>query len=448
MDKQVFSSHVFHRHLKADYPTAVTGRGVWLEDADGKRYLDASGGAAVSCLGHGHPRVVAAIQRQAAELAFAHTLFFTNRPAEDLAERLIETAPDGMGRVYFTSGGSEANEAAMKLARQVMVERGQPQRRHFIAREQSYHGNTLGVLALGGNPGRKRAYGPILADNVSHIPPAYAYRHAETGESEADYARRAAGYLEAEIKRVGSDKVIAFFAETVVGATLGCVPPPTGYFREIRAICDKYGVLLVLDEVMSGMGRTGYAFACLEDGVVPDIITCAKGLGGGMQPIGATLVRTDLVEAIESGSGFFQHGHTYIGHATACAAALEVQNVVRDDKLLDGVKARGRTLRAALDETFGQHPHIGDIRGRGLFRGLELVEDRTSKAPFAPTKGLAAKIRLAAMDHGLICYPGSGTADGTAGDHILLAPPFIASDDDIAEIVTRLAATLETVLGT
>ncbi len=434
-------SHVFHRDLKADYPVAVAGEGAWIIDRDGKRYLDASGGAAVSCLGHCHPRVVAAIREQAGRLEFAHTAFFTHEPAEALADWLTERAA-GFSRAYFVSGGSEANEAAIKLARQVHVERGESGRVHAIARHQSYHGNTLGALALGGNPARRALYEPILGLPVSHIEPCYAYRHQRESESLEDYGRRAAQTLEDEILRVGPDRVSAFFAETVVGATAGVVPPAPGYFREIRRICDQYGVIMVLDEVMSGMGRTGTLYACEQDGVWPDMITMAKGLGAGHQPIGAVLVAAPLAETIEA-VGVFHHGHTYIGHPMACAAALEVQKVIAEDSLLERVRTAGEAFHERLAARFAQAPHVGDIRGRGYFRGIELVADRETKSPFPRQRGLAARIKTHAMANGLVCYPGNGTADGVDGDHVLLAPPFIATDDELDMIVDRLAAAID-----
>lgn len=433
-------SHVFQRDLRARYPVAVAGEGAWIVDREGRRYLDASGGAAVSCLGHCHPRVVEAMREQAEKLEFAHTAFFTNEPAEALADRLIADAPAGFARVYFVSGGSEANEAALKLARQVQVERGEASRHVFIARQQSYHGNTLGALALGGNPARRTLYEPILGLPVKHIEPCYAYRHRRSGEGDEDYGLRAAGYLEEAIQAAGPETVAAFFAETVVGATAGAVPPAPGYFREIRRICDRYDVLMVLDEVMCGMGRTGTLFACEQEGVVPDMITLAKGLGAGHQPIGAVLVREELVDAIEAGAGAFQHGHTYIGHPVACAAGLAVQQVITEEGLLPRVQEAGEELQARLEARFGQHPHVGDIRGRGFFRAIELVADRESKAPFPRAAGLAGKIKADAMAEGLICYPFNGTADGTDGDHVLLAPPFIASDGELDLIVDRLDA--------
>ncbi len=446
MAPQANASRVFHRSLKGEIPQAEGGQGVYLRDAQGKQYLDASGGAAVSCLGHGDPRIIAAIKQQLDKLAFAHTSFFTNQPAEELAEVLSEKAPGGNWRVYFLSGGSEANEAALKLARQVQVERGQASRDHFIARQQSYHGNTLGALSVSGNPGRKKIYEPILNPNVRHIMPCYTYRHQHDGESGVEYGVRAAAGLEAEIASLGPERAIAFIAETVVGSTLGAVPPAPGYFKEIRRICDQHGVLMLLDEVMSGMGRTGTMFGCEQDGVVPDMIAIAKGLGAGYQPIGALLVREEIVQEIESGSGAFQHGHTYVGHATACAAALAVQRVFESDNLIDRVATMGHQLEALLKARLGEHPHVGDIRGRGFFRGIELVRDRDTKTPFDAAFGLAGKLKKAAMANGLICYPDNRTVDGVSGDHVLIAPPFIITEAQCEELVDKLERSINQAL--
>lgn len=430
-------SHVFPRHTKANPPTAVSGDGCYLIDADGKRYFDGSGGAAVSCLGHSDAEVIKAVQDQVAKLAFAHTGFLTSEPAEELADLLIANAPGDLDRVYFVSGGSEATESAIKLARQYHLERGEPQRRHIIARRQSYHGNTLGALAAGGNEWRRQQFAPLLID-ISHIAPCYEYVDRAEDESAYDYGQRAAQDLEDEILRLGEDSVMAFMAEPVVGATSGAVPAVEGYFKRIREICDKYGVLLILDEVMCGMGRTGHLFACDADGVAPDILCIAKGLGAGYQPIGAMLCSKQIYQAIEDGSGFFQHGHTYLGHPVATAAALAVVKTMLDRGLVQRSAEMGEKLQSALVQKFGQHPNVGDIRGRGLFRGIELVEDRETKTPFDPKLGLAKKIKKAAFEAGLICYPMSGTRDGVHGDHILLAPPFILTEEQIEEIVTKL----------
>ena len=443
-------SYVFHRHTRVTPPVAVRGDGCYIVDADGGRYLDASGGAAVSCLGHSHPAVVDAIRDQVGRLPYAHTAFFGNGPMEALAEHLVTRFPGPVGRrpgkVYFVSGGSEAVEAAIKMARQYFVEVGQPQRRHVIARRQSYHGNTLGALAIGGNEWRRAPYKPILIP-ATHVSPCYAYRGLAPGESEAAYGERVADELEGAIAGLGTDTVMAFIAEPVVGATAGGVPAVPGYFRRIRDICDRHGVLLILDEVMCGMGRTGTLYACEQDGVAPDLMSVAKGLGAGYQPIGAVLVTDRIHDAFRDGSGYFQHGHTYMGHPTACAAGLAVQQTIERDGLLAQVQHRGATLRQALADRFGDHPHIGDIRGRGLMIGVELVADRDSKAPFAPDRGIAGRIKAAAMARGLICYPNGGTIDGTQGDHVLLAPPFIITDEQIGELVDKLAGAVDAAIG-
>jgi hypothetical protein len=440
-------SHVFYRQPRHDYPIAVRGAGIEIIDRAGNRYLDASGGAAVSCLGHDHPRVIAAIQAQVAKLAYAHSSFFTTEPAEALADHLIERAPEGIERVFYVSGGSEAVEAALKVTRQYFVEIGQPQRTRFIARRQSYHGNTLGALSVGGNPARRRQFQPLLLD-VAHVSPCYAYRDQAPNEPDAAYVARLAAELDATIQRLGPDTVSAFIAEPVVGATMGAVPPVPGYFQAVRAICDRYGMLLILDEVMCGMGRTGPLFACEQDAVRPDLVTVAKGLGAGYQPIGATLVSRTIYDAIVAGSGFFQHGHTYMAHPTACAAALAVQQAIVEEQLLGRVERQGGRLHELLCERLGAHPHVGDIRGRGLLQGIELVVDRTSKRPFAPELRLHARIRAEALARGLLCYPGGGTIDGTRGDHVLLAPPYIVTHPELELIVERLAAAIEAALAT
>jgi adenosylmethionine-8-amino-7-oxononanoate aminotransferase len=439
-------SHVFPRHTKSNIPTAVGGEGCYLIDSTGKRYFDGSGGAAVSCLGHGDADVVKAVQDQVAKLEFAHTGFLTSEPAEELADLLIEHAPGDLDRVYFVSGGSEATEAAIKLARQYFVERGQPDRRHVIARRQSYHGNTLGALAAGGNEMRREQFAPLLID-IQHIAPCYEYAEKGDGESSFDYGQRVAQELEDEILRLGPDTVMAFMAEPVVGATSGAVPAVDGYFKRIREICDTYGVLLIFDEVMCGMGRTGHLFACEADEVAPDILCIAKGLGAGYQPIGAMLCSAEIYSVIHNGSGLFQHGHTYIGHPVATAAALAVVRALLSRGLVERSRVMGEKLQNALVARFGQHPHVGDIRGRGLFRGVELVEDRETKTPFNPKLGIAKKIKKAAFDAGLICYPMSGTRDGKNGDHVLLAPPFILNDDQIDEIVEKLSLAIESALA-
>ena len=440
-------TRVFHRNPRESYAVAVRGEGAYIHDAAGKRYLDASGGAAVSCLGHSDAAVIKAVQEQLAKLPFAHTSFFSNSPMEKLAEELIRRAPAGFDKVSFVSGGSEAVEAALKLARQYFVEKGEPQREYLIARRQSYHGNTLGALAAGGNAWRRRQFEPLLID-VSHVSPCYAYRDRHADESDEAYAARLAAELDVEIQRLGSDRVMAFIAETVAGATLGAVEPVRGYFKRIREVCDRHGVLLILDEVMCGMGRCGTLFACEAEGVTPDLVTVAKGLGAGYQPIGATLVSKAICDAIVGGSGFFQHGHTYLGHAAACAGALAVQKRLHEDGLLARVPVLGTALERRLRDAFGAHPNVGDIRGRGLLWGIELVEDRATKRPFDPALRVHARVKKEALKAGLMCYPMGGTLDGSRGDHVLLAPPFILEEAQLDELVEKLGSAIDVALKT
>ena len=424
----------------------MRGDGVYVIDREGRRYLDASGGAAVSSLGHSDPQVVAAITAQLERLPFAHTSFFTNEPMEALADALVARAPAPLGKVYFVSGGSEAIEAALKLARQYFVEIGQPQRQRIIGRRQSYHGNTLGALAVGGNLWRRKMFEPLLI-GTDLVSPCYAYREQRAGEDAQAYGERLAAELEAQIRRLGEDTVIAFVAETVAGATHGAVPAVPGYFRRVREVCDRYGVLLILDEVMCGMGRCGTQFAFDEEGVVPDMVTLAKGLGAGYQPIGAVLVARRIVDAMIGGTGGFQHGHTYVGHAAACAGALAVQRRLHEDGVLARVKPLGAAFERRLRAAFGEHPHVGDIRGRGLFWGIELVADRATKTPFDPALRMHAVLKAQAMRAGLMCYPAGGTIDGVRGDHVLLAPPFVCSEAQLDEICERLAAALGATLA-
>lgn len=435
-------TRILHRSLNGRLPEAVAGQGVTITDADGRSYIDGSGGAAVSCLGHGHPEVLAAMRAQMDRISYAHTSFFTTDIAEELAERLIDLAPAGLDYVYLVSGGSEAVEAALKMARQYFVEIGQPQRRHFIARRQSYHGNTLGALAAGGNAWRRAQFQPILP-KTHHVSPCYAYRDLRPSETLEAYAARLADELEAKILELGAEEVIAFVAEPVVGATLGAVGPVADYFARVRRICDKYGVLLILDEVMCGMGRTGTMFACEQDGISPDLVTIAKGLGGGYQSIGAVLLSQRIYDSFAQGSGLFQHGHTYICHPLAAAAANKVVEIISQPEMMENVRLMGERLQAGLDARLGQHAHVGDIRGRGLFRGIEIVADKETKAPFDPALKLHARIKKEAMARGLMSYPMGGTVDGRIGDHVLLAPPYIIQPDEIDLIVERIGAAID-----
>ena len=434
-------THVFHRHCHAKLPSIASGEGVYLFDTEGKRYLDGCGGAAVSNLGHNHTAVKDAIKQQLDAIPFAHTGFFTNQASEDLATLLTDLAPDPLNHVYFVSGGSEAVESALKMARQYFVEIGKPQKTQFIARRQSYHGNTLGALAVGGNEWRKEPFRPLLS-SVHHISPCYAYRDQGDNETELDYSMRVANELETKILEVGADNVMAFVAEPVVGATTGAVPATEGYFKRIREICDQYDVLLILDEVMCGIGRTGTFYAFEQDKIIPDLVTIAKGLGAGYQPIGAVVASSKIYDAIANGSGFFQHGHTFMAHPMACASALATINTILNEHLLDKVTEQGEKLKNKLEVALQPLPYVGDIRGRGLFLGVELVADKLTKMPLASSTEANKKVKNIAMQHGLMCYPMAGTIDGKQGHHILIAPPFIINDEQLDELVTKLTSAL------
>jgi adenosylmethionine-8-amino-7-oxononanoate aminotransferase len=439
-------SHIIHRSLRRTPPVAISGEGIIIRDSKGNSYLDASGGAAVSSLGHGHPDIIDAMHAQIDRLAYAHTSFFTTDAAEELAARIAYDAPGDLDHVYLVSGGSEAMETALKLARQYFVESGESQRRIFIARRQSYHGNTLGALALGGNEFRRKPYAPLLMD-VKRVSPCYEYRDRAKGQTVSEYTAGLLAELELAIIAAGPENVIGFCAEPVVGATGGAIPPTPGYFKGVRALCDKYGILFIADEVMCGMGRTGTLYAVEQENVLPDLVALGKGLGAGYQPIGAVVARDPIVQRLRNGSGTFQHGHTYVGHPVAAAAALAVQRVIQRDCLLGAVTVRGASLRRMLRDVFGLHPHVGDIRGRGLLWALELVRDRETKEPFAPSLKLHEAVRAQAMACGLMVYPMAGTIDGERGDHILLAPPFVATEADLAEIVARLQDALDRALA-
>ena len=437
--------HVLHRSTRSRVPVAAEGRGICLIDEAGRRYIDACGGAAVSCLGHGQSVVIEAMTEQASRLEYAHTGFFTTAAAEELAGMIAEMAPGTLDRVWFTSSGSEATEAAVKLARQYHLERGEPGRSRLIARKLSYHGNTLGALAAGGSVWRRVPYDPLLID-VPLVDPCFEYRFGGPGESPEEYAARAADALEQELQRLGPGTVMAFIAETVVGATAGAVPPALGYFRRIREICDRYGVLLILDEVMCGSGRTGTFLSCEQDGVVPDIATLGKGLAAGYQPIGAVVCTSAIYDTLAEGSGALMHGQTYNAHPVGCAAALAVQGVVRDGDLLNRAREAGARLTELLIDHFGDHPNVGDIRGRGLLQAIELVADRKTKAPFDTSLKLHERAKKDAFARGLLIYPGGGTADGRSGDHILLAPPYNVTDNELGTIVGLLGETVGAVL--
>jgi adenosylmethionine-8-amino-7-oxononanoate aminotransferase len=435
-------TRILHRQTGHSYPIAAEARGVIIRDSAGREYVDASSGAAVSCLGHLHPDVLAAMREQLDRLAYAHTSFFTTEAAEELADELVAGAPEGIGHVFFVSGGSEAIEAALKLARQYFVELGESKRRYVIARRQSYHGITLGALAVGGRERQRKSFAPLLFE-THHVSPVFEYRERRADETSQAYGERLAEELDDKIEELGGENVMAFVAETVVGATLGAVPAVPGYFQRIREVCDRHGVLLILDEVMCGMGRTGTLHACEQEGITPDLIAIAKGLGGGYAPIGALLMQERIFDAVADGSGAFQHSHTYMGHPLACAAALAVQRVIHRDGLLANVRAQGGQLARRLKERFGNHPFVGDVRGRGLFQAVELVADRDSKAPFEPKHKLHARVKAEAMARGLMVYPMGGTVDGVRGDHVLLAPPFIVDAPIVDTIVERLGDAID-----
>jgi adenosylmethionine-8-amino-7-oxononanoate aminotransferase len=440
-------THVLHRQINHTYPVAASASGITIRDTAGKDYIDASGGAAVSCLGHSHPDVIAAMRAQLDRFEYAHTSFFTSEAAEELADDLVAHAPAGLSHAFFVSGGSEAIEAALKLARQYFVERGEPRRRYLIARRQSYHGVTLGALAVGGREWQRRSFAPLLIE-THHVSPVYEYRERLADETAEAYGERLARELDIKIAELGSKNVLAFVAETVVGATMGAVPAVPGYFKRVREICDRYGILLILDEVMCGMGRTGTLHACEQEGVSPDILAIAKGLGGGYAPVGGMLMQEHIFKTIAEGSGAFQHSHTYTGHPLACAAALAVQQVMRRDDLLANVRRQGAHLARRLQERFGNHPFVGNVRGRGLFQGLEIVADRGTKKPFDPQRKVHAQIKREAMARGLMVYPMGGTVDGAQGDHVLLAPPFIVNEADVDLIVERLGDAVDAALAT
>lgn len=430
-------SNVFHRHCHGKLPSISNGDGIYLYDTEGKQYLDGCGGAAVSNLGHNHQAVKAAMKSQLDAIPYAHTGFFTSEVCEELARVICDIAPEPLNHIYFVSGGSEAVESALKMARQYFVEKGQTSKNQFIARRQSYHGNTLGALSVGGNEWRREPFRPLLND-VHHINPCYAYRDQASNETEQDYSLRVANELESKILEIGAENIMAFVAEPVVGATSGAVPATNGYFKRVRQICDKYDVLLILDEVMCGIGRTGTFFAFEQDQIIPDLVTMAKGLGAGYQPIGAVVASDDIYDTIANGSGFFQHGHTFMGHPMACAAALATIKTIINDQLLDKVSNLGSQLREKLEQALLPLPYVGDIRGRGLFLAIELVANKNEKKPLPVSSQAHKIIKQTAMKNGLMCYPMAGTIDGINGHHILIAPPFIIEESQLDELVDKL----------
>ncbi len=432
------SDYILQRDLGASLPVALKGEGVYIYDEKGNKYLDGSSGAAVSCLGHNNQKVKDAIIKQLSSLPYAHTSFLTSKPAEKLAKMLINRAPQNFEKVYFLSGGTEAVETALKLVRQYHIEHNQPQRKHIVARKQSYHGNTLTTLSVGGNVKRKEAFLPYMSDCMHHIDPVYAYRLKKEDETLEEYGIRAANLLEEKILELGIDCVAAFIYEPLVGSTLGSVGAPLSYHKRIREICDKYNVLLISDEIMCGYGRTGYLFASEYTGINPDLITLAKGIAGGYQPLAATLVSSKIYQTIKNGSGAFSHGHTYIAHPCATAAGVAVLKEIEANNLLENVKHMGKFLKEKLRNRFSVHPYIGDVRGKGLFVTIELVRNKKTKECFDSKLKLFAQIKQTAKEFGLLCYAMGGTNFGEEGDHVLLAPPFIINEEQIIELINKL----------
>ena len=437
---------VFSRSLQQAYPVAARASGMYIYDSSGKAYLDMCGGAAVSCLGHSHPDVLAVLHQQFDEMAFAHTAFFSNEPQEKLASMIANEFGEKGARVYFTSGGSEANETAFKMAWQYWRANGQLRKTKIISRQHSYHGNTLGALSASGNPVRRRAQDALLIE-WPRIAPCYAYRYQEEGESDVAYGLRAANALEKAIMKEGAGTIAAFIAEPVVGASLGAVAAAEGYWRRIREICDEHEVLLIADEVMCGTGRTGTFFAHEQEGILPDIVTLAKGIGGGYMPLAATIVRKNIVDRFRQKDSGFDHGHTYVGHATACAAGVAVLDVIAKHRLLSTVKTNGSLLNEALVKAFADHPNVGDIRGRGLFRAIEFVADKARKMPLDDGPAIAKRLKYSAMRNGLMCYPSGGLVSDGIGAHILLAPPYILEARHLDEMIEKLTLAVKEVLG-
>ena len=414
-------------------PKVSHGAGIYVYDSAGKRYLDASGGPAVYCLGHGHPEVTAAIVRQLERIAHGYRYTFTSDPLEQLRELIVRAS--GLDAMVFVSGGSEAVESALKVALQYHSARGEVERRRFIARRRSWHGNTLGALGVSDFLDRRAPFEGALVD-ASFVSLVSMYR-PPAGVAPEALGAHAAAELEAEILRVGPGRVAAFIFEPVVGAAGGALLPPPGYAQRVREICSRNGVLLIADEVMCGSGRTGTWRALEQDGVVPDIMAVAKGLAGGYLPLGATVYSRAIAAVLEAADGGPLTGHTFSGHTAACAAGVAVQTIIGRDGLLERVRTAGtefqRTLRAAL----ARYDAVGDVRGRGFLVGVELVADRATRAPFAAECALAETIGQCAFEDGLICYATGGNVDGIDGDTILLAPPYIASDAELEEIIAR-----------
>ena len=428
-----------------ELPRIVRGRGSYLFDAAGKSYLDGSGGPAVFCLGHAHPEVNAAITRQLRDIAYGYRYLFTSSALEDLTEMVLRLCGGHFQDIVFSGSGSEAVEGALKIALQYFAARGLMQKRHFISRRRSWHGNTLGALSVSDFAQRRRAFEGSLLD-VTFVAPANAYRAPE-GVAIADLARHLAAELEGAITSLGPERVAAFIFEPIVGAAGGVVPAPEGYAQAIQAVCRKHDVLMIADEVMCGAGRTGGWRALEQEGVVPDIMSIAKGLAGGYIPLGATLVTPRVAAPIHSEHGTYMTGQTFTGHTAACAAALAVQQIIERDALVDRVRSAGAEFQRAIRSALSKFDEVGDVRGRGFFIGIELVCDPVTKAPFPAERALSFDVGARAFEDGLICYPCSGNVDGAAGDTIIIAPPYNASDGELEEIAGKLTRAVESALS-
>ncbi|KAI3398841.1 hypothetical protein diail_8532 [Diaporthe ilicicola] len=436
-------SAVLHRHLHHEFLNIERGEGNYLILESGRKIFDASGGAAVACLGHGNATVNQAMVDQIQKLSYCASTFFKTPIVEQAGRAMVDTTHGHMARAYIVGSGSEAMEAAMKLARQYFLEKETPEpaRVRFISRHQSYHGTTLGSLAMGGHVTRRAKFEPMLIDKVSKVSPCYAYRGKTHGETDEAYVQRLAVQLDQEFQRVGPETVCAFVAEPVVGAALGCVPAVPGYFKAMQEVCRKHGALLILDEVMSGMGRTGTHHAWQQEGVVPDIQTVGKGLGGGYQPVAGVLIHKNVVDALENGSGVFVHGHTYQAHVVGCAAVVAVQRIIQEGNLVANVRIMGELLGKSLQARLGSHKNVGDIRGRGLFWAIEFVQDKATKAPFPAKNNVSMEISELGLtgEYSVMVYPGAGTVDGVQGDHIIIAPPYTVTSEDIEHVVLSVS---------
>ncbi|EEU38267.1 uncharacterized protein NECHADRAFT_58707 [Fusarium vanettenii 77-13-4] len=445
------SVSTLHAKINSPPPRIVKSQGIWLETQEGHRILDGSSGASVVSIGHNDPRVKKAITAQLDKVAYCYNPFFTTEAAENISRFLTDSTNGAMSKVFIVSSGTEAVEAALKIARQYFTElpAPQPSRTKFIARKQSYHGNTLGSLAAGGHKSRRGIYEPILSTSFSHVSPCYPYREMKEGETEQQYVARLAKELDDEFKRVGPDTVCAFIAETVSGTSLGCMPAVPGYFKAMKEVCDRHGALLILDEVMSGMGRVGTLHAWEQESVVPDLQTIAKGLGAGYMPIGALLVGNKVADALGKGSGSFMHSQTYQGHPVACAAAFAVQSVVKEDNLLQNCQEMGELLGKSLKEKIGGHKNVGDVRGRGLYWGLEFVRDKKTKESFPVKDGIAMKVHKAGLspEHGVSLIPATGNVDGVQGDMVVISPPFTITKEEIKLLVGKVEKAVTSVLG-